>query len=180
MVQGLDAFTHLSAVVIKLCASQSSFMVPRSWPRLSSICWSGSTGISFVLHGLPTRCHSSSLSYMLGSNNIESMIIISLDNNSLPKKLLIKRTQDPLVKGLILDLQTTLLCLPSINILRLDNPIKPASWKRSIKKQLGVRAYFKFLEDCQECFLSECSTKIGRPLPHWSVIGDLQRTRATN
>ena len=72
-----------------------------------------------------TRCHSSSLSYMLGSNNIESMIFqrklnfISLDNNSLPKKLLIKRTQDPLVKGLILDLQTTLLCLPSINILRL-------------------------------------------------------------
>ena len=129
MVQGLDAFTHLSAVVIKLCASQSSFMVTRSGLRLSSICWNGSTGISFVLHGLPTRCHSSSLSYMLGSNNIESMIfqrklnfinsIISLDNNSLPKKLLIKRTQDPLVKGLILDLQTTLLCLPSINILRL-------------------------------------------------------------
>ena len=85
------------------------------------------------------------------------------------------------MKGLILDLQTTLLCLPSINILRLDNPIKPASWKRSIKKQLGVRAYLKFLEDCQECFLSECDTKIGRSLPHWSVtIGDVHRTRAAN
>ena len=95
-----------------------------------------------TIQGLPTRCHSSSLNYMLGSNNIESMIfqhklnfvnsIISLDNNSLPKKLLIKRTQDPLAKGVIPDLQTTLdhLNLLSINIL-LDNPVKPTSWKRS-------------------------------------------------
>ena len=145
-----------------------------------------------TIQGLPTCCHSSSLNYMLGSKNVESMIfqrklnlvnsIISLDNNSLPKKLLIKRTQDPLAKGLIPDLQTTLdhFNLPSINIL-LDNPVKPISWKRSIKKQLGVRAYLKFLENCQECFLSKCDTKIGRPLPHWSVtIGDVQRTRATN
>ena len=148
--------------------------------------------ILHTIQGLPTRCHSSSLNYTLGSNNIESMIfqrklnfvnsIISLDNNLLPKKLLIKRTQDPLAKGVIPDLQTTLdhLNLPSINIL-LDNPVYPASWKRSIKKQLGVRAYLKFLEDCQECFLSKCDTKIGQPLPHWSVtIGDIQRTRATN
>ena len=145
-----------------------------------------------IIQGLPTRYHSTCLNYMLGSNNIESMIfqsklnfvnsIISLDNNSLPNKLLIKRIQDLLAKGLIPDLQSTLdhLNLPSINIL-LDNPVKPASWKRSIKKQLGVRAYLKFLEDCQECILSECDTKIGRPLPHWSVaIGDVQRTRATN
>ena len=132
--------------------------------------------------------------YMLWSNNVESMIfqhklnfvnsIISLDNNSLPKKLLTKRTQDSLAKGLIPDLQTTLdlLNLPSINIL-LDKvlPVKPTFWQRSIKKQLGVRSYLKFLEDCQECFLSECDTKIGRPLPHWSVtIGDVQRTCAIN
>ena len=90
--------------------------------------------------------------------------------------------QDPLVKGLIPDLQTMLdhLNLPSINIL-LDNPIKPASWKRSIKTQLGVRAHLKFLEDCQERFLSKCDTKIGWPLPHWSVtVCDGQHTRATN
>ena len=108
---------------------------------------------------------------MLGSINIESVIfqhklnfvnsIITLNNNSLPIRLLTKRTQDPFAKGLIPDLQTTLdhLNLPSINIL-LDNPVKPTSWKRSIKKQLGVRAYLKFLEDSQECFLSECDTKI--------------------
>ena len=70
--------------------------------------------------------------------------------------------------------------LPSIYIL-LDNPVKPAFWKRSIKKQLGVRAYLKFLENCQECFLSEHDAKIGWPLPHWTVtIGDVQRTCATN
>ena len=87
-----------------------------------------------------------------------------------------------MAKGLIPDLQSTLdhLNLPSIKIL-LDNPVYPAYWKRTIKKQLGVRAYLKFLEDCQECILSDCDTKIGRPLPHWSVtIGDVQRTRATN
>ena len=43
--------------------------------------------------------------------------------------------------------------LPRISIL-LDKPIKPASWKRSIKKQLGVRAYLQFLEDCQDGFVS--------------------------
>ena len=80
-----------------------------------------------TIQGLPMRCHSSSLNYMLGSSNNESMIfqcklnfinsIISLDNNSLPKKLLINRIRDPLAKGLIPDLQTMLdhLNLPSIN-----------------------------------------------------------------
>ena len=68
-------------------------------------------------------------------------------NNSLTKKL-IKRIQDPMAKGLIPDLQAMLdhLNLPSISTL-LDNPIKPAPWKRSVKKQLGVRAYLQFLED---------------------------------
>ena len=145
-----------------------------------------------TIQGLPTRCHSSSLNSMLGSSNVKSLIfqcklnfinsIINLDNNSLPKKLLIKRIQDPMAKGLIPDLQAMLdhLNLPSISTL-LDNPIKPASWKRSIKKQLGVRAYLQFLEDCQDCFISECDIKIGRPLPQWSVtVGDVQRTRATN
>ena len=87
-----------------------------------------------------------------------------------------------MAKGLIPDLQAMLdhLNLPSISTL-LDNPIKLASWKRSIKKQLGVRAYLQFLEDCQDCFISECDIKIGRPLPQWSVtVSDVQRTRATN
>ena len=87
-----------------------------------------------------------------------------------------------MVKGLIADLQSTLdhLNLATINIL-LDNPIKPASWKRSIKKQLGIRAYLKFLEDCQDCFISECDIKIGQPLPHWTVtVGDVQHTHTTN
>ena len=120
-----------------------------------------------TIQGLPTRCHPSSLDYMLSSNNIESMIFQSKLNNSIisPRyllELLTKRNQDPLAKGLIPDLQTTVdyLNFPSTNIL-LDNPVKPTSWKRSIKKQLGVRAYLKFLEDCQEYFLSECDTKIG-------------------
>ena len=67
-----------------------------------------------TIQGLPTRCHSSSLNSMLGSSSIESVIfqrklnfinsITDLDNNSLPKKLLIKRIQDPMAKGLIPDL----------------------------------------------------------------------------
>ena len=85
-------------------------------------------------------------------------------------------------KGLIPGLAATLdlHSLPSISVL-LDNPVKPASWKRSIKKQLGVRAYLEFLEHCQGYFVSECDVKIGRPLPHWSVmIGDVHRTHANN
>ena len=54
-----------------------------------------------TIQGLPTRCRSTFLSCMLGSNNIESMSfqrklnfvnsIITLDNNSLPKSFLSKR-----------------------------------------------------------------------------------------
>jgi hypothetical protein len=147
-----------------------------------------------TIQGLPTRCHSSSLTSMLGSTSIESFIsqrklnsinsIICLDEQSLPKKLLSKRSQDSKAKGLIPDLEATLdhLNLPGITTL-LDNPviIKPASWKRSIKKQLGIRPYLEFREVCQDYSVSECDMKIGRPLPHWSVtVGDVQRTRANN
>ena len=59
--------------------------------------------------------------------------------------------------------------------------MKPAPWKRSIKKQLGIKAYLEFLKVCQDYFVSECEVKIGRPLPHWSItIGDIQWTRANN
>jgi hypothetical protein len=120
-----------------------------------------------TIQGLPTRCHSSSLTSMLGSTSIKSAIsqrklnfnnsVICLDEQSLPKKLLGKRSQDSKAQGLMPDLEATLdrLNLPSISTL-LDNPltIKPASWKRSIKKQLGIRAYLEFLEDCQNYSVS--------------------------
>ena len=50
--QGLDAFTRWHLIgCIKPYAYQSFFMVPKSGPsqKLSSICWSRSTGISFTL-----------------------------------------------------------------------------------------------------------------------------------
>jgi hypothetical protein len=117
-----------------------------------------------TIQGLPTRCHSSSLTSMLGSTSIKSAIsqrklnfnnsVICLDEQSLPKKLLGKRSQDSNAKGLI---PATLDCLnlPSISTL-LDNPltIKPASWKISIKKRLGIRAYLEFLEVCQDYSVS--------------------------
>ena len=124
-------------------SSRSFFMVLRSGPsqRLSSVCWNGPTGISFALFRV--SLHAATHHPLITCLGVtESMIlqrklnfvnsIISLDNNSLPKKLLIKRTRDPLAKGVIPDLQTTLdhLNFPSINIL-LDNPVKPTSWKRS-------------------------------------------------
>ena len=144
------------------------------------------SGSSYTLPFIIPKLH-------VGSSSIESVIIqcklnfinsiVTLDNNSLPNKLLIKRIQYPLVKGLIPDLQTMLdhLNLPSINF-PLDNLIKPASWKRSIKKQLGVRAYLKFLEDCQDCIiLASVTPKLGNPCHmHWSVVvGDVQCTCAS-
>ena len=197
MVPGESAKTRLSArssrkwYIGQEEISETAEQRSGPFQRLSSICWSGSIGKSSELsrvslhvathHPLtPCLVEFESVIFQRKLNFINS--IINLDNNSLPKKLLIKRIQDPMAKGLIPDLQATLnnLNLPNISIL-LDNPIKPASWKRSIKKQLGVRAYLKFLEECQDCFISECDIKIGRPLPHWSVtVGDVQRTRATN
>ena len=125
--------------------------------------------ILHTIQGLPIHYHSSYLTSMIGSTTIESVIlqhklnfinsIVDLDETSLPKRLLSRRIQDPQAKGLVPDLEATLdrLNLPSISTL--NNPVKPASRKRSIKKQLGTKAYLDFLEVCQDC-LSECEIKI--------------------
>ena len=124
--------------------------------------------ILHTIQGLPIHYHSS---YLTSSTSIESVIlqhklnfinsIVDLDETSLPKRLLSRRIQDPQAKGLLPDLEATLdrLNLPSISTL-LNNPVKPASRKRSIKKQLGIKAYLDFLEVCQDCFVSECKMKI--------------------
>ena len=99
--------------------------------------------------GLPTHCHSSSLTSMIGSTSVESVILqrklnfinstVCLDESSLPRRLPSSRILDPHANGLVSDLEATLdrFNLPSISTL-LNNPVKPASWKRSITKQLGI------------------------------------------
>ena len=64
-----------------------------------------------TIQGLPTRCPSSALNTLLGSDNVASRIrqrklnfvnsVANLDDNTFTKKLLLARPEDPLAKGVI-------------------------------------------------------------------------------
>ena len=145
-----------------------------------------------TIQGLPTRCHTSSLNSLLGSNDIESRILqrklnfinslTNLDDSSLPKKLISARIRNASAKGLIPRLEDALnkLNLPDINSL-IESRVKREPWKKSIKKQLNIKTYLRFLTDCEEYYVSECDLKIGRPIQHWAVtLGDSKLSRANN
>ena len=66
-------------------------------------------------------------------------------------------------------------CSPDLSFL---SPFSPCPLGRVWESSCWL---LKEKESASSAFLSECDTKIGRPLPHWSVtVGDIQRTRATN
>ena len=87
-----------------------------------------------TIQGLPTSCHSSALNTLLGSDDVASRIrqrkltfvnsVANLDNNTLAKKLLLARAEDPLAKGLIPNLNQLLdeFNLPGLVSLLTQNP----------------------------------------------------------
>ena len=153
-----------------------------------------------TIQGLPSCCPSSSLNALLGSNDallgsndIESRIAqrklnfinscSCLDDTSLLKRLLLARVADPSVKGLVPKLEELLdqYNLPGISSLLRQSHIKPESWKRSIKKQIHIKSYLRFLSDCMGYHIGECDIKLGRPLQHLSItLGKTSLTQANN
>ena len=99
-----------------------------------------------------------------------------------PTWLLTARIRNASAKGLIPSLEDILEQhnLPDISFL-LGSRVKPAPWKKSIKKQLNIKTYLKFLTDCEDYYISGCDLKLGRPLQHWTVtLGDTQLNHANN
>ena len=55
---------------------------------------------------------------------------------------------------------------------------KPSVWKSSTRKQLFIRSFLHFLDDCEDYLISDCEFKQGHPVKQWSVtIGDPKLTR---
>ena len=68
--------------------------------------------------------------------------------------------------------------LPDLSSL-LQHPFSKSVWKTSTKKQLFIRSFLHFLDDCEDYLMSDCDVKLGRPFKQWSVtiIGDPKATR---
>ena len=146
-----------------------------------------------TIQGLPTRCPSSALNTMLGSDDVESRIrqrklnfvnsVANLDNSTLAKKLLLARAEDPLAKGLIPNLNQTLddSNLPGLVSLLSQHPTKPETWKRFTKRHSAIKSFLSFLNDCEGYHIGECDLALGRPMQHWEfTVGDPTLTRANN
>ena len=146
-----------------------------------------------TIQGLPTRCPSSALNTLLGSDDVVSRIrqrklnfvnsVANLDNNTLAKKLLLARAEDPQAKGLIPNLNQLLdeFNLPGLVPLLTQHPTKPETWKRFSKRQTAIKSFLSFLNDCEGYFVGECEFTLGRPMQHWEfTVGNPALTRANN
>ena len=145
-----------------------------------------------TIQGLPIRCHSASLTTLLGVQDIQTLIqqrqlnfivsVANLDPDALPRMLLCARSASSTAKGITRHYQQILsdFNLPGLSSL-LSEPPKGSPWKAFIKKHLGLTSYLTFLEECNDCYASQCAFKPHCPAPHWKVtIGDPKLTRLNN
>ena len=146
-----------------------------------------------TIQGLPTRCPSSALNTLLGSDDIASRIkqcklnflnsVANLDDSALAKKLLLARVGDPQAKGLIPNLKQLLdeSNLPDLAPLLTQHQTNPHTWKRFTKMQTAIKSYLGFLNDYEEYYVGDCDITLGRPLQHWGItLGNTTLTRANN
>jgi len=148
--------------------------------------------ISRTIQGLPIRCHSASLTTLLGVQDIQTLVqqrqlnfIVSvayLDPDALPRKILCARSASSTAKGITSQYHQvhSNLNFSGLSSL-LSEPPKCSSWKAFIKKHLGLTSYLTFLEECNNCYASQYAFKPHHPAPHWKVtIGDPKLTRLNN
>ena len=145
-----------------------------------------------TIQGLPIRCRSASLTTLLGVQDIQTLVqqrqlnfivsVANLDSNALPRKILSTRSASTTAKGITHQYHQVLnnLNLPDLSYL-LSEPPKCSPWKAFIKKHMGLISYLTFLEECDDCHVSQCAFKPLHPAPHWKVtIGDPKLTRLNN
>ena len=145
-----------------------------------------------TIQGVPIRCHSASLTTLLGFQDIQTLVqriqlnfiasVANLDPNALPRKLQCARSASSTAQGITRQYHQVLsnLNLPGLSSL-LFKPPKCSSWKAFIKKHLGLTSYLTFLTECNGCYASQCAFKPHHPAPHWKVtIGDPKLTHLNN
>ena len=86
----------------------------------------------------------------------------NLDDNAVAKKLLLARAEDASAKGLVVDLRHLLdkLNLPTIAALLKQHPYKPETWKRFTKKQIRIKSFLKFMDDCEHHHIGDCESSL--------------------
>ena len=147
--------------------------------------------------GLPIRCPSLALNFMMGSLHITSLIsqrklsfiysIINLPDNSIARMIVCARLAAGVSSSSVIYSWQTILqenSLPTISSLLVEAPCKPLTWKRSVKLILRTKLYNNFLEKCNSLPVVECDMECflaGHCPNHWSASkGNRAMTRSTN
>ena len=132
-----------------------------------------------TVQGLPIRCHSASLTTLLGVQDIQTLVqqrqlnfmvsAANLDPDSYPGSSCIDLSaQLPRVSHANI-IKFSLTSIFQAFLLHSLNPSKCSSWKAFIKKHLGLTSYLTILEECNNCYASQCAFKLHHPAPHWKV-----------
>ena len=139
--------------------------------------------------GLPTRCPSSALNFLMGSLGVCDMIsqrklsfifpIICLSSDSLARNVLCSRVANGYASSSVIYSWGRLLqehSLPSLPSLLEVAPCKPSSWKRSIKLDLVLRtkALDQFFLQCSSLPIAGCD---GRRFLAGKSLQDLNVTK---
>ena len=131
-----------------------------------------------TIQGLPLRCHSRALQFLMGVPSILSLIhqrqlvflhsFSLLPSDSLPRLIFEKRLTSSPSKGIFPTIQVLLqaLNLPSPTDI-LSGGWSKLTWKRYMKRLLLSRDYSLFLDSCDNIPLSDCLVRLGKSIPHW-------------
>ena len=141
-----------------------------------------------TIQGLPLRCHSRALQFLVGVPSILSLIhqrqlvflhsLSLLPPDCLPRLIFEKRLPSSPSKGIFPTIQMLLhpLNLPSPTDI-LSGGWSKLTWKRYVKRLLLSTL---FLDSCDNLPLPDCLVRLGKPIPHWMVTHGLPRLTCWN
>ena len=145
-----------------------------------------------TIQGLPLRCNSLALQWLMGTVSITSLIhqkqlnfVLSFESLPLdsPHRLVFHALiSNPPPKGFIPTISSILTNygLPSLNSI-LDMSCSDPAWKWLIKKCILFSDFLSFSGACDTIPLSRCDINIGKPISHWQVTrGQPLLTRKNN
>ena len=110
------------------------------------------------------------------------MSIVNLPDAAASKTLLRARMLSSPVGGVVVRFSELLsnFNLPDLPSL-FAKPPDYVAWKNYVKKYMSIRSQLNFLNDCADYHVSDCTTKLSKPLRHWSsTVGNVRLTRLNN
>ena len=140
-----------------------------------------------TIQGLPIRCHSASLTTLLGVQDIQTLIqqrqlnfiksLLLIWTGALPRMILCARSASSTAKGITRQYQVlSNLNLPGLSSLLSESP-KCSSWKAFIKKHLGLTSYLISLKNAMIAMLANAPSSLTtQPPTGRSPLGTLSST----